>query len=83
MDQQERLSLQQSIKAHLMHAQHDPHEITANARAAFLASFEKKVDPEGVLPVEERRRRAEHLRRAHMKAMALRSAEVRAKAKQR
>jgi hypothetical protein len=79
MDKQKRLSMQQSIKAHLMHARHDPQQITAKARAAFLDSFEKKADPSGSLPPAERRRRADHLRQAHMKALALKSAEARAK----
>jgi hypothetical protein len=39
---------------------------TRPAREAFLKSFERKVDPDGKLPPEERRRRAEHALRAHM-----------------
>ena len=51
---------------------------TAKARAAFLAKLETEVDPGGVLPPEERARRAEHLRRAHMARMALASSRARA-----
>ena len=39
---------------------------TRPAREAFLKSFEREVDPDGKLPPEERRRRAEHALRAHM-----------------
>lgn len=78
MDQRERFSRQQAIKAHKLHAAYDSKALTRNARAAFFHSFELKVDPEGTLPAEERLRRARHLQRAHMKNMALRSAEARA-----
>jgi hypothetical protein len=50
---------------------------TARARAAALAKFENEVDPYGVLPPEERRRRAEHARREHLARISLRSAKVR------
>ena len=63
--------------AHTMHAEHDAQEITAKARASFLAKFEREVDPDGVLSLEERRRRAEHLRRAHFARLARASARVR------
>jgi hypothetical protein len=39
---------------------------TRPAREAFLKRFEREVDPDGELPSEERRRRAEHALRAHM-----------------
>jgi hypothetical protein len=54
------------------HAKHDGLEITAAARAAFLKTFERQVDPEQALPVAERRRLAEHARRAHMQGIARR-----------
>jgi len=63
--------------AHTMHALYDAHETTAKARASFLAKFEREVDPDGVLPLDERRRRAEHLRRAHFARLARASARVR------
>jgi hypothetical protein len=50
---------------------------TAPARQAFLGRFEAEVDPEGVLPPQERARRAESARQAHMTRMALRSAQAR------
>lgn len=79
MDQVKRKSMQQSIKADLMHARHDPRVTSAKARAAWAEKFLREVDPEGVLSPEERERRAFHLMRAHMKTMALKSADARAK----
>jgi len=52
---------------------------TAPARDAFLARFEREVDPEGVLPVEERQQRAELAKRAYMLRLAKRSAQARKK----
>ena len=51
--------------------------MTENARRAFLDRFEREVDPDGLLSVEERRRRADHARRAHMLRLALWSAQAR------
>jgi hypothetical protein len=70
-------TLRARLAAHTMHARNDPNAITANARAAFLAKFERQADPEGVLPPEERRRRAEHLRSAHFARLAYASAKAR------
>jgi hypothetical protein len=42
-------------------------------REAFLKRFEKEVDPDGKLPAEERRQRAEHAKRAYMLQLAKRS----------
>ena len=50
---------------------------TAPATAASMARFETLVDPDGALPPEERARRAEHLRKAHMAKLALASARAR------
>jgi hypothetical protein len=47
------------------------------ARDAFLRRFEKEVDPDGTLPPEERRQRAEHAKRAYMLQLAKRSAVAR------
>ena len=65
------------LAAHAMHARYDGREITVNARKAFAERFEHEVDPDGVLPVAERQRRAEHAMRAHMTRLALRSAQAR------
>ena len=39
---------------------------TRPAREAFLKRFEREVDPDGKLAPDERRRRAEHAKRAYM-----------------
>lgn len=70
-------TLQARLAAYAMHARHDGREVTANARKAFTERFEREVDPDGVLPVAERQRRAEHAMRAHMTRLALRSAQAR------
>ena len=77
----ERASQIGRIGAHRLHATHDPTKTTARARAAFLARFEREVDPDGVLPEGERRRRAEYARKAHFARLALKSAQARAKAR--
>jgi hypothetical protein len=65
-----------------MHARNDSREITANARAGFIARFLRQVDAETPgLPEAERLRRAEHLLRAHMARLALASSRARAKGK--
>lgn len=58
-------------------ARHDPKTTTASARAAFMTRFEREVDPEAALPIEERERRAVAARRAHFVRMSMRSAAVR------
>jgi len=50
---------------------------TAKARQAAIDRFDKLVDPDGVLPPEERAKRAASARRAHMQKMALASAKAR------
>jgi hypothetical protein len=70
-------SLAARVGAHALHAQHDSRELTANARAKFLARFIDEVDPDRVLPEPERLKRAEHALRAHMTRLALRSAKAR------
>jgi hypothetical protein len=72
-------SLRARIAAHSLHAQRDARETTSAARAAFLARFERLVDPEGSLDPKERGRRAEAARRAHFARLALRSALARRK----
>lgn len=71
------LVLRGRIGAHVLHARYDSRALTAKARAAFLTGFERKVDPDGLLPPEERRRRAAHLRAAHFARLALLSAQAR------
>ena len=50
---------------------------TRPAREAFLNRFEKEVDPNGELPSDERRRRAEHAKRAYMLRLAKRAVAAR------
>ncbi len=61
----------------MLHATHDPHETTKAARHAFLARFEREVDPEGALPMQVRRRRAEAAKKAYFSRLALKSAKAR------
>lgn len=42
---------------------------TEPARRAALVRFEREVDPNGVLPVDERQRRARNAQAAHMARM--------------
>ena len=66
-------SLAARVGAFALHAKHDSRVLTAPARAAFLDRFLKEVDPDGVLPQEERVRRAEHARKAYFTRLALKS----------
>jgi hypothetical protein len=70
-------SLRARLAAHTMHATHDSREITKPARDAFLARFEREVDPDGKLPEAERRRRAEQAKRAYFTRLAFQSAKAR------
>ncbi len=74
-------TLRARLAAHSMHAKHDARKTTANGRATFLARFEAEVDPDGTLPPDERRRRAEHARSAYFTRLAL--AAVKARRQQR
>jgi len=70
--------LRAQLAAHVQWSREpDPTARTANARAAFLARFEREVDPDSRLYSEERRRRAEHARRAYFTRLALASAKAR------
>ena len=62
-------------------AKRNPKTYTASARAAFMDRFLLQVDPDGVLPLAERERRAAAARKAHFSRMALRSAKSRRKRK--
>lgn len=73
----EQRSLRAKIAANARWSKSDRHEGTKPARAGFLAKFERKVDPMGVLPPAERARRAESALRAHMATLALRSSMAR------
>jgi len=70
-------ALRGRIGAYVLHARRDAREVTAPARAAFLARFEREVDPDGVLPEGERRRRSLAARKAYFARLALQSARAR------
>jgi hypothetical protein len=70
-------TLRARLAAHSLHSKRDSREITTSGRAAFLARFELEVDPDGALDPEERRRRAEHARRAYFTRLALAAVEAR------
>lgn len=55
----------------------DPSARTKPGRDAAFARFERQVDPDGVLPEPERKRRADAARRAHMQRLAFRSSRAR------
>lgn len=67
------------LGAFAQHARNDTRETTRAAREAFARRWEREVDPDGVLPEDERARRAEAAKRAHFQRMALRSAQARRK----
>lgn len=69
--------LRAQLAAYTLHAATDSVAHTAPARQAFLARLEKQADPEGILPLGERKRRAELLLRAHMARLALKSSKAR------
>lgn len=71
-------SLRATLAAHTRWAQEDPKAAMANVRAGLTAKFERQVDAEfpGLAP-DERARRVESLRRAHMAKMSLASAAAR------
>jgi hypothetical protein len=73
-------SLSARLAAHAMHSQHDSRETTRAGREAFLARFERQVDPDGRLDPAERARRAEHAKKAYFTRLALKSAQARRKA---
>lgn len=70
-------SLQARAAAYKLHSLYDSRQLTANARAAFQDRFAKQVDPDGVLPEAERRRRAEAARKAYYASLAAKSAKAR------
>ena len=73
----EERSLRGKIGAYALHSKYDSREITRAARAAYLAKWANEVDPEGVLPEDERDRRAESALKSHMAKLALKSAQAR------
>ena len=70
-------ALRGRIGAYRLHATHDSRETSKPGRMAFMASFERLVDPDGALPPPERARRAAHARSAHFAKLAYLSARAR------
>ncbi len=70
-------SLQARQAAHAMHARHDSRQTSAKGRAAFLARFEREVDPTNSLDPQERQRRADHARRAYFVGLSRAAARAR------
>ncbi|ALG14753.1 hypothetical protein AOZ06_13190 [Kibdelosporangium phytohabitans] len=74
----EQRSLRARIAAHASWATtSDRGEKARKGAAALLERFERQVDPDGVLPAEERRQRALSARKAHMLSLAAKSATAR------
>ncbi len=72
-------ALRGRMGAYRLHATHDSRETSKPGRMAFMASFERLVDPDGVLTPAERARRAAHARSAHFAKLAYLSARARRK----
>jgi hypothetical protein len=70
-------TLRARLAAHTLHALGGTS--TKAGTAAFLASFERAVDPEGKLDPAERAKRAAHARKAHFALLALKSSQARRK----
>jgi hypothetical protein len=79
----EQRALRGRLGAAVLHSRIDPRLATENARRAFLDRFEREVDPDGRLPIAERRRRAAQARKAYFYRLALASAKARSARKTR
>lgn len=61
------------IGGYALAASHDSRETSAAGRAAFMARFERQVDPEGILSETERQRRATAARKAYFGQLRLKA----------
>jgi hypothetical protein len=75
----EQRRLRARAAAHALHSKYDSKTLTQPARDAFMARFEREVDPDRVLPEAERLRRADHARKAYFARLAFLSAKARAR----
>ena len=75
----EQRSLRARVGAYALHAQGGTS--TKAGSAAFLARFDREVDPNGILASDERSRRAEFALRAHMAKLALKASRAKTRAK--
>ena len=69
--------LRARMAAYTLHSRVDGRAHTAAARRGFLARFEAEVDPDGTLPPEVRKERAQRAMKAHMLKLAAKSARSR------
>ena len=53
------------------------HLTKAAQHAANVTRFERQVDPDGELPAQERAKRADHARKAYMRALSLKAVAAR------
>jgi hypothetical protein len=67
------------LAAHVLHSKYDSKELTQPARDKFNLRFLDEVDPDRVLPEEERQRRGEQARKTYFTRLALKSAQARRK----
>lgn len=73
----EQRSLRARMGGYAVAAKYDTKLLTKPARDAFMARFEREVDPECVLPEAERLRRAEAAKKLHFQKLAWKSAKKR------
>ena len=69
------------LAALTLHSTRDSRVLSEHARQAFEGRFLRGVDPDNVLPISERERRARIAKRAYFVRLALASSVARAKAK--
>ena len=68
----EQRKLWAQMGAYALLAKYDSRETTRAAlRAIHVTRYERIVDPEGILPPEDRQRRVEAARKSHMRGLAL------------
>lgn len=77
----EQIAMRGRLAAHVRWSKEDPRPNAERGQAGLLARFEREVDPTNQLPPDERRRRAESARKAHMTRLAYASSKARSKAK--
>lgn len=75
----EQRSLRARSAAYTRWSREDPKPAMAEVRKGYFARFEEQVDPDRVLPEQERHRRAQAALHAHMARLALASSKARAK----
>lgn len=73
--------LRAQIAANIRWSREDPQANAARGQAGLQARFEREVDPSNELPLPERLRRAEAVRKAHMQRLALSSSRARSAAR--